>query len=745
MSSSAQGPLAEAGSNFHNISSKQRRQPRSCDFCRVRKSDGSSTTNLGGSCSNCVAFGTTCTYQRPYQKRGPKETKNTTINQLKKEIEALKVQLRSRSICSFCAQPLQTRISGDSDSTAGSVFQHTSPESDHTSSDSKEPPDDPDVPTDIVTSFSLLTIQPEEGLKNKYFGAASSYALASNAIEMKEKYLGRRPSPHFRRAFFWNVLPWEKGGLDDDMRAPPDYIYPPNDLIFSLLGLYFANIHPIFPILHHPSFERSVAEGLHLTNKDFGGTLLAVCALASWYSNDPRVFVDGDSGLSAGWKFASQTKMRRAMVAPTIHEVQMCGLLTLYVISSSMPQNSWFHLGLGIRCLLQRGVHRKTPESKMPDLKDELWKRAFWAFISLERTICLFNGRPMSLHPEDYDLALPAEVDDEYLDRGLLQPPGKPSQLSYFICHSRLCEILGDAFRKIYASKKAKMRMGWDGPEWESRAIADLDSSLNDFLDSLPQHLVWNPEHPPEGIFFDQAAELHMFYNYTLITAHRHHIQKTTTYGIPSFSICANAARTIINTADIWHKKRQRVPSSTLATPVFVSGIILVLYTLGNKKSGTSMEASKDMAQVRIALDFLKDGESRSQPIGRLWELLSEITCFDGAISPENIAHYHKADGLKSDDLDSRSTAGDITSDYTAPGSLYDFWNTRDMYTDSAGTSSMDPSFTEGGSADPNNDLMSIWMAAPSESADFDHYWSNSFGLGKNGLDEMWQVAQLDG
>jgi hypothetical protein len=30
--------------------------------------------------------------------------------------------------------------------------------------------------------------------------------------------------------------------------------------------------------------------------------------------------------------------------------------------------------------------------------------------------------------------------------------------------------------------------MGWDGPDWERRAIATLDSAMNDFVDTIPPH-----------------------------------------------------------------------------------------------------------------------------------------------------------------------------------------------------------------------------------------------------------------
>lgn len=42
--------------------------------------------------------------------------------------------------------------------------------------------------------------------------------------------------------------------------------------------------------------------------------------------------------------------------------------------------------------------------------------------------------------------------------------------------------------RRLYGSKKSKLLMGWDGPDWEPRTVAELDSAVNHFTDSIPAH-----------------------------------------------------------------------------------------------------------------------------------------------------------------------------------------------------------------------------------------------------------------
>ncbi|KAJ7707152.1 fungal-specific transcription factor domain-containing protein [Mycena metata] len=547
---------------------------------------------------------------------------------------------------------------------------------------------------------------------------------------------------HPRRRLYWDVLPWEKDALT---KSRARYVYPDGDLITSLLELYFAIVHPTLPILHRPSFEKSVAEGLHFTNMEFGGLLLSVLAVASRYSHDPRVFVKGDRSLSSGWRFYSQIEIVRRFFEPTLYEVQMYCLLLMFSLGVSTPQISWLYLGLAIRYLQQRGDHRRKRDLSNLTTEDELWKRCFWVIFSLDAMMAVFLGRPMGLHGEDYDIDLPLQVDDEYWDSGFNQPPGKPALISYFISHARLCEILGDALRRLHGSRKSKLLMGWNGPEWEDRTIAQLDSAMNDFLDTIPPHLRWDPENPPQGVFFDQAASLHITYQWIVITIHRPYLEKSASSG--ALSICTKAARTIIHTADIWLNKLQRLPPPNMFNPVFVSGLILGLNMFATKRAGL-MDMNRDLAYVERAMDILKFRENRWQPLGRLWELLGELLSLDGPMSQKNSngAAESKKDEPQPVPIPKTSTT---TSTTTPESSLYyqhpeqpplePVWDGSFAASHSsdprpamtieqieqqlAGTIPLDPSHII-----LDDELLSMWLAAPtdvSNIASWDTYYAN--------------------
>ena len=103
------------------------------------------------------------------------------------------------------------------------------------------------------------------------------------------------------------------------------------------------------------------------------------------------------------------------------------------------------------------------------------------------------------------------ECDDEYWShpdpsQAFKQPPGKPSTVAFCNAFIRLLKIQALASRTIVSSRdlctlgrttadpkqftinKSKLLLGYVGPEWKQRIVAELDSSMNRWLDTVPAH-----------------------------------------------------------------------------------------------------------------------------------------------------------------------------------------------------------------------------------------------------------------
>ncbi|KAJ7644416.1 fungal-specific transcription factor domain-containing protein [Roridomyces roridus] len=570
------------------------------------------------SCNNCLALGNSCTYLHAPVKRGPKNlpprsrrrtgrfwwfpdvisTIPRLIQDLKQKIATLEARL-SAAVCSLCAQPLQTL-------SPPTTTMETTPtyESDQSTED-----DDTDISEELSAQFRKVSIQ-LKGFSSESFGQVSNMQFVRAALAIQEKHKGHSSPAPLARPIYWDQTPWEKEFYDQQ----PCYIFPDPDLVESLLALYFTNFHPTFPLLHRDFFRQQVAEGLHLTNTKFGALLLAVLAVASRDSNDPRVTVDGNT-LSSGWRFITQVQPVENFFDVTIHDLQFNCLMTLFYMGTSAPHTGWLYLGFAIRFLQYRGEHdRKRHGMKVVD---ELWNRAFWCIFILDRMISAFLGRPPALHKEDYYVDPPLEVDDEYWDHGFVQPLGKPSALSFFVNLVRLAEIMGDALRRLHNHPKLREVTA------QQDIVAELDSLMNNFIDTLPSHLRWDPNKDQEGIFFDQAAMLHATYCYVQIVIHRPFMNKQ--ISVPSTIICTTAARVELSVAEIWTNKLQRVPSPFLQNATFASAVVLLINIFSTRHAKMPLDVDKDRGLVEGGMKVLQVAETRWHAAGRRWELLNEL------------------------------------------------------------------------------------------------------------------------
>lgn len=162
----------------------------------------------------------------------------------------------------------------------------------------------------------------------RFFGKSSGAALASTARDIKKKYAEMHEYGDLPKSFgvkrpqFWVAQPWVHAKIQT---AKNEYDFPEQGLLCLLIDKYFTHVNAFLPLLHRPTFENDVSDGLHLRNGGFGGVVSLVCALGSRHTDDPRVLLPGTSDVaSAGWLWFEQVQlMRNSGLAPaSIHEIQ---------------------------------------------------------------------------------------------------------------------------------------------------------------------------------------------------------------------------------------------------------------------------------------------------------------------------------------------------------------------------------------------------------------------------------------
>ncbi|KAJ7734069.1 fungal-specific transcription factor domain-containing protein [Mycena metata] len=677
--------------DFHR--GKKRRIQRACDVCRRRKSDGSQVS--GDKCTTCSDANLDCTYLETTAKRPPPksyvdsletrlERSEALVRQLRSELAAAHFRSTSASTTSnlnsnanlnstpnsnSSASPPNSETAGNSNSldlTGGAARRGASllilrAALQKLNEPAPAPYGDDLVHLDIAADFQKLKVDalPER----RFIGKSSGAALIKAAIDLREDVKreerqglsltnGHTPDhPAYnrtpddgdgdgdgqawksRRMRFWTFRPWEN-------TAPRThaFTFPPVDLLAELVGLYFTHQNIYVPLLHRPTFERGIVEGLHLRDNGFGATVLLVCAVGSRWSTDPRVVptvprgCDGEmSGLACGWEWFDQVPLvgNHMFGQATLYDLQYYCLAVQFLMDGSAPQACWTLIGVGLRLAQDIGAHRRNARVEVPSVEGELFKRAFWALVYMDRIVSCGMGRPCAMQYDDFDLELPIDCNDEYWEhpeRPFQQPPGVPSPVLYFNAILGLNNLLAACLKLLYSLSKVRAVFSMDDTG-EENIVAELDSALNKWRDQVPEHLRWDPERA-DPLFFDQSVALHCAYNWLQILIHRPFIpmvRKSAPTALPSLAICTSAARACANMLDIQRRRKGNVAVIVNLPSAFISGIILLLNVWSGKRTGLVPDPSREMVNVHKCMEVMRLCEDRWQGAGLLWDILAEL------------------------------------------------------------------------------------------------------------------------
>ncbi|KAI0701459.1 fungal-specific transcription factor domain-containing protein [Cerioporus squamosus] len=610
-------------------SAKKRKLQRACDYCRRKKSKCDGPEMPDNRCSNCEARRIECTYKEPHRGNYPSSYAKTLESRLER-MEKLMNKLcpdadlsgeledqvsdrgsTARPLGSAGSRASTSRLDGLSPLSSLPISPQMPP-----SPDEADPSDNEEaLDKGLIESLRKLSVSPQT---YRYHGKASGLVLIRSAIGLANQELGSsgqvEPQEKIPHGY-----PWLGPPSQESLPVFGPDVFPPDDLLDTLVDLYFRTSNDTMPILHEPTFKGDIQRGLHLSQGGFGAVVLLICASAARSSSDPRVLLDGtDDWRSAGWKWYQAVedwrKVTTSLAPAQLHDLQICLFMSNFLQGSAAPQANWPLIGSGLRMAVDVGAHRKKMYNTKFTIQDELWRRTFWALVVFEWLTGYGYGRPIFLHDDDIDVDLPTEVDDEYWttsasDEPPRQPEGKPSKAAALVAFIRLTRILASALRTIYPIKRSKPHPGQD-PDWEQRTVTDLDSSLNNWLDSLPAHLRWNPDQT-DTLFLRQSAILYANYYLTQIAVHRPFMsasRRRSSLSLPSTIICTNAARSTLQILDVLHK-RTGSPNHRNMGPLFMSGAILFMHILAQKRAGRLANVDSDIELLRrtvVMMDAIK-------------------------------------------------------------------------------------------------------------------------------------------
>ncbi|KAJ7121320.1 hypothetical protein C8R43DRAFT_1076762 [Mycena crocata] len=620
---------------------KKRRLRGACDICRRQKIRCDSAKMPGNRCSNCVSFNSECTHNIGQHKeaQGPRrkrtalepqpvaeqtpggrvfETAKSVVDGILRETyqapQDRDALLQLLLHISRYARKLEHDLGSQSPSARGSS-EGISPKLDGEDSGA-----DHGVVVDIQKLPEQLKRVTPDTANHRFFGKNSSMMFVQAALEARSTDGINPPALHTRRTEFWTTWPWE---VRTEPR--PTQTFPPPDLLRDLMDIYFTQLNIYHFLMHRPTFEKSLADGLHLRDHKFGATVLALCALASKNSPDERVLLPGQGDLSAGWKWFGQLQRPFSghIETATLYDLQVCCLFILFQQTTSDIESCWLLNGIGILNAQDIGAHKRVHQSRSAieatlSIRNTLFLSVFDAIASA----CF--GRPRVSKAVGCDLGVPMfSDDDEYWEHSdpeklFKQPSGKPSLFEYSRAYTRLVNIF------TFSWRPANGHEDYTGQKpLEPATIEELDKRFSEWAKEIPEHLLWNP-YMEDDTFFDQSASLYGAYYHVQILVHRPFLQSGTASAFKSLAICANAARSAAHVADV-KSRRGFFPSTHLLKAAFDSAIVLLLNISGGTRYGLSIDTDRELVHVYKCMALLRSTERRWQNAGRFYDILCEL------------------------------------------------------------------------------------------------------------------------
>ncbi|KAK7441039.1 Gypsy retrotransposon integrase-like protein 1 [Stygiomarasmius scandens] len=633
--------------------------PNACDECKRRKIRCDSEIMPNNICSHCINSETICMRKTVQQRRGPKpgsirtaasqpvntivanilaatpsdpvevpEDKEVTrkimtklANRIRELEEKLKRLLISRET-SKGSQDSELRLSTPSPSSAPETVDFSIPVK------YSEDTDNIENLTQQLSKFSF-------GFPgDAHFGESSNLMLMIAAMDHgKELHGPNLPDWNtvfstVRRPEFWNIVAWPTWY---SMGQPPPLEFPQQPQLQQFVDAYFVEMDSYNILLHRPTFEKLISEGLHLRDDAFGAVVLAVCALgANSLSPCPKSDTSAD-------RWFSQIRLERFVFNPKLelYHLQLYCLYIFYLNSTSSSIDlSWLIVGIAIRRSQEKGAHRRLiANSERPTVEGELWKRAFWMLIVLDTYTTTMFGRPRAISIQDFDLDPLIECDDEYWEPtdskpAFIQPEGIPSKISYWNSCLKLIEIHGFALLTIYSVRKSELgsKMGIGDSKWYEKAVMELDSALNKWLDSVPEHLKWENQNDT-SIFFSQSAILYSTYYWVQIQIHRKFIPRPghSSSLFPSLTICTNAARSCIRICETYYKKQGSPLYPNILLSLFNSAVVLALNLARSAQQNSNFDPMRDLLDIQRSIELIRLCEDKYVVGGRLVDTINVI------------------------------------------------------------------------------------------------------------------------
>lgn len=310
-------------------------------------------------------------------------------------------------------------------------------------------------------------------------------------------------------AITFNEEGYASSSVPNAISASDNSDFPPYDLLYGLVDLFFRHVYPWCPILHRQTTLNSLFGDSGLKEAD-RILLHAIVATTLKFSSDPRLTPEKRTQYHQNSK---EKVLLYGIENSSVQSLQALVILSLDVIGCSNGPPGWNMLALITRSVVQLGLAMETyspmvtPQyasiytlravvlSESKDwIEEESRRRLFWMIYVLDRYATVATAFEFALHDKEIDRRLPCR-DDLYIrnipaetrwyrtssrsDNSMDRPENLGS-FSYYV------EILGILSRiHIFLKKPVDITSLSDVEKWQGE-YRELDNAIEQWKYNLP-------------------------------------------------------------------------------------------------------------------------------------------------------------------------------------------------------------------------------------------------------------------
>ncbi|OKP14788.1 Activator of stress genes 1 [Penicillium subrubescens] len=353
---------------------------------------------------------------------------------------------------------------------------------------------------------------------SRYFGRSCSLSLLSRGgIEWIKSKTGDVSFLKILTTDSIHDNPWTQWRPDvfHDLFASQVYKpLPPRSEVFSLIKDFFNTANRLFPIYHEESFMKMVEwQYTQQTCEDaarWASINMVICLAYEFrFSNSLKPEKDREKA-RLYFKNAMSVFTELALRRTDLLSVQALLSMAFFLRGNSGTQSALPFITAAMRSCQRMGLHRDLPRPELSPVEQEQRRRVFWVAFTVDQSTCLRAGNAPSQHPEDFDVPLPEELEDD-------RDSSSSTNIPFFRQLCRMSLIKSRIFCQLY-SAKALLK----SPHEIYQSVQELDAELRAWRKDYP--FDENPRQKvaePNFLMGFAAIGLHFVYYNALIMIHR--------------------------------------------------------------------------------------------------------------------------------------------------------------------------------------------------------------------------------